>query len=170
VFASLEQCARPVVSLALGDAVGVNQHQGVKSLIQFLLQTCQSPQAGVTCLALPRPRHVIIETLEVVEVVSCDILLLNWCIHFDFLILVEVEPPRCWLLLLARRADMLRTWHTAFTIEEKLIGEGLIQTLHLLDWEVGEVGLVFDACSVWLRLQPEFYLRHFIITSYALYS
>lgn len=117
MFAPLEQGARPVVSLALGDAVGVHKHQGVESLIQFLLQTCQSPQAGVACLALPRPRHVIIETLEVVEVVSGDILLLNWCIFFDFLILVEVEPPRC-LLLLARRADMFRTWLTALTIEE----------------------------------------------------
>jgi hypothetical protein len=63
----------------------------------------------------------------VVELVSCDILLLNWCIHFDFLILVEVEPPRCLLLLLlAWRADMFRTWLTALTIEDKLIGEGLI--------------------------------------------
>ena len=43
MFAPLEQGARPVVSLALGDAVGVNQHQGVESIIQFLLQTCQSP-------------------------------------------------------------------------------------------------------------------------------
>ena len=117
MFPPLEQGARPVVSLALGDAVGVHQHQGVESLIQFLLQTCQSPQAGVACLALPRPRHVIIETLEVVEVVTGDILLLNWCIHFDFLILIEVEPPRCWLFL-ARWADMFRTWLTTLTIEE----------------------------------------------------
>jgi hypothetical protein len=55
MLAPLEQRARPVVPLTLGDAVGVHQHQGVESLVQLLLQTCQSPQPVVPCLALPWP-------------------------------------------------------------------------------------------------------------------
>ena len=57
---------------------------------------------------------------------------------------------------------MFCTRLVTLTIEKQLIGEGLIQTLHLLDRQVREVGLVFDASSVRLSLQPEFYLRHLL--------
>ena len=85
-----------------------------------------------------------------VEVVSGDVLLINWLVHFDFLILVEVEPSRCLLLLLAWWVDKLHARLTALAIEQQLIGESLIQTLHLLDGQVGEVGLVLDAWSLLL--------------------
>ena len=53
-----------------------------------------------------------------VKVVSGQIRLLDWCIHFDFLILVEVEPPGLLLMFLGLRVDMFRTWLTALTKEQ----------------------------------------------------
>ena len=95
---SREKLSSTVVTLALRDPHRVYQdHRIERGFVQLLLEACQSAKAiatsseilGGCLLTCPRPRQVIIESLQVIEVVLC----------FTFILLVQAQR----LSLICRR-------------------------------------------------------------------